>query len=360
MYGKNGFVLLRTSVVLPSVAFAVLALAACKQTTSLEQSESSSLGSSAASLETLTARESTTLKSSLLQSASLGTSETCPIPQGTILVADNLKAEGIDHWRIMGLIEVKLPTGEVGRVARQSNELPSNSGTFSAQPTATPVAQATAMPVVQPTATPVAQATATPASPSSGESSQAAVTVRTPAELLNCDLLKKDSFLVYAKHFSRALPQKSARADSASTRESAGGGDDGLFMWPTRGRTIRNDSGGAGYFGAPRGSGRGHQGIDIVAAVGEPVLAARSGTIVDPAYEFSYGKVVDVKHEEGFMTRYAHLTSFSYSHGAYVEKGDRIAAAGRTGNASGAGITPHLHFEVRQYNRLLNPVRFLP
>jgi murein DD-endopeptidase MepM/ murein hydrolase activator NlpD len=185
---------------------------------------------------------------------------------------------------------------------------------------------------------------------------------KTPSELLNCALLDGESFLVFSPHFSRksVVDGKATKTSSSSQASPGNAKDDFQWQWPTRGRTIRNDSGGSGSFNAPRASGRGHQGIDIVAAVGEPVLAARAGTIVDPAWEGSYGKVVDLQHAGGYLSRYAHLSSFSYSHGSYVEKGARIAAAGRTGNASGYGITPHLHFEIRRGGRLLNPKSVLP
>jgi murein DD-endopeptidase MepM/ murein hydrolase activator NlpD len=167
-----------------------------------------------------------------------------------------------------------------------------------------------------------------------------------------------DSFLVFSSHFKReTLPEKQTGVREPDPENNMGSS---TWIWPTRGRKIRNDSAGSGYFNAPRASGRGHQGVDIVAAVGEPVLATRSGTIIDPAWEGSYGRVVDVKHTGGLMSRYAHLNSFTFSHGTYVRQGDRIGTAGRTGNASGYGVTPHLHFEIRNGSRLQNPLSLLP
>lgn len=201
MYGLNKTVLMRTSIVLPSALMMVIAIAACKPIAAPEQSETSSLDSNSADLETLTARENTTLKSSLLQSSGLGAGEICPIPQGTILSAESLKAEGIDHWRITGLIELKLPTGEVGRVARQSNEQPvaEPAGQSSGQATELAAGEATGQTSAQP---PGQSATV---NPSANETSSQPAPLRTPAELLNCELLKKDSFLVYSKHFNRDL-----------------------------------------------------------------------------------------------------------------------------------------------------------
>jgi murein DD-endopeptidase MepM/ murein hydrolase activator NlpD len=290
-------------------------------------------------VETLTAVQNTTLKSSLLQSAGLGAGAVCPIPQGTTIHAEAIKAEGIDHWRVFQIFEVKLPNGETGRRSRESNE--SDSQTQSPQEAGAPVAAAT--PVATPSATPTSTAA-----------------LKNPAQLLGCELLNGESLLVFAPHFNRLLRTKSPVIPSVGTSSGEIDSDNQSdFVWPTRGRKIRSDSGGAGYFGAPRVRGS-HQGLDIVAAVGEPIYASRAGTIIDPAYEASYGRVLDVKHQGGYLSRYAHLNSFNYSHGAYVEKGQRIAVSGRSGNASGSGITPHLHFEIRLYGRLMNPSKLLP
>ncbi|MFZ9520616.1 MAG: M23 family metallopeptidase [Silvanigrellaceae bacterium] len=345
--------MLRTNWIVVGCLFSTLAgavMVSCKQIDSRVSTAGDAGNGQGASIETLTAKENTSLKTNLV-SGGVGDGF-CPVPQGTVLIVESLKHEGIDHWRLFDLVEVRLPTGEIGKVQRSLNEdvkpetrIPSE--LVSSAPAATPVAGSSPSPVGDPKATPAAT--------SNGN-------VPTPAQLLNCNMLNAESFLVVSRHFDRLLgasAQQRRPGASAGASESAAI-DDGAFVWPTRGRNIRNDSGGSGYFGAPRASGRGHQGIDIVAAVGEPVYASRAGTIVDPAFEYSYGNVVDVKHEEGYSSRYAHLTSFSYSHGSYVEKGAKIASSGRSGNASGYGITPHLHFEIRQYGRLLNPSKILP
>ena len=313
------------------------------------------------SVELLTAKQNTVLKSNLLQSGSQAEGAVCPIPEGTLLTLDAIKPEGIDHWRVFRLTAIKLPTGEIGRrAAAPIATATASSATEGAQQTA-PQVQAQ-VPLHSPQSNlqladerPQAGASQPVATPS-------AVTQKTPAQLLNCSLLDADSFLVFSPHFSRQITtaQRSVKQDSVVSDGAAQSSDDGAWMWPTRGRKIRNDAGGSGYFNAPRASGHGHQGIDIIAAVGEPVVAARAGTIIDPAWDGAYGNVMDVQHQSGYLSRYAHLSAFSYSHGAYVEKGTRIAASGRTGNASGYGITPHLHFEIRRNGGLLNPLSLLP
>jgi murein DD-endopeptidase MepM/ murein hydrolase activator NlpD len=321
-------------------------LVSCKPLDAKVSTAADTASGQAASIETLTAKANTVLKASFFAGTSGEVS--CPIPQGTVLIVESLKHEGIDHWRLFDLMEVRLPTGEVAKVKRSLNEDSNQETKGAVEPTSASATQASV-----PTAIPTALPTTLPT---------ASETTKTPAQLLNCSMLNNDNFLVVARDFNRLLSKAALqrRPDAASGSSEAVAVDDGVFSWPTKGRTIRNDSGGSGYFGAPRGSGRGHQGIDIVAGVGEPIYASRAGTIVDPSFEYSYGNVVDVKHEEGYLSRYAHLTAFSYSHGAYVEKGTKIASSGRSGNAAGYGITPHLHFEIRQYGRLLNPSRMLP
>lgn len=306
-------------------------LTSCKQMTQATSSATSVDSDAQGDLEILTALQNTSLKTTLFQADGLGNGAVCPIPQGTILTADSIKPEGIGHWRVSTLMEVKLPSGEVGRAARNSDETPST-GT---QETTSTSPAATAIPA-----------------PQSAE--------KTPAQLLGCEMLNAESFLVYGSHFKRNKILAPSNTTAASDGRETDASDNGAFVWPTKGKKIRNDSGGAGYFNAPRASGRGHQGIDIVAAVGEAIYATRAGIIIDPAYEYSYGRVMDVKHSQAYSSRYAHLNSFTYSHGVFVEKGAKIATSGRSGNASGYGITPHLHFEVRQYGRLLNPMNVLP
>lgn len=298
------------------------------------------------SFEVFSAKENTTLKKYLLQSATLGTDDICPIPAGTKLTVESFRPEGIGHLRVFGLSEVQLPSGEKAQSSRRGAD--AESETEETAPTASSV------PVP---ASPGAELTES--APTANEASDEKPQIPRPAELLKCRLLENASFLIFSSHFLRdTLPVREAVAVDDSKGGAAA--DSRSWIWPTRGRKVRNDSAGSGYFNAPRASGRGHQGLDIVAAVGEAVVATRSGTIIDPNWEGSYGRVLDVRHSQGYSSRYAHLSSFSYSHGTYVRQGDRIATAGRTGNASGFGITPHLHFEIRSGSRLQNPLSLLP
>ncbi len=101
----------------------------------------------------------------------------------------------------------------------------------------------------------------------------------------------------------------------------------------------------------PRGN-RFHSGIDIPAAAGTPVGAARSGAVVFAGRHDGWGKLVVVRHSSGVRTWYAHLSTITVRKGAWVSTGTRI---GRVG-ASGEAIGPHLHFEVRVRNAAVDPL----
>ena len=98
-----------------------------------------------------------------------------------------------------------------------------------------------------------------------------------------------------------------------------------------------------------------HAGVDFIAAPGSPILAAAGGVIAASEWHTEYGNMVDIDHDNGLTTRYAHLSKKTVKVGDVVLKGQRIGDLGQTGRATG----PHLHFEVRQNSVPLNPNRFL-
>ncbi len=107
----------------------------------------------------------------------------------------------------------------------------------------------------------------------------------------------------------------------------------GGWTWPTTSRNVT-----CGYLCYS-----GHYGIDINASVGQPVFAAKSGVVVSAGYDGGYGNSIVINHNNGYYTRYAHLSSINVSSGQSVVAGQTIGGAGNTGNSSG----PHLHFEIR-------------
>lgn len=98
-----------------------------------------------------------------------------------------------------------------------------------------------------------------------------------------------------------------------------------------------------------------HEGIDFPAEVGTTIVAAASGKVVFADWHTQYGKIVEVDHGNGLVTRYAHASQLFVHEGDLVVRGQRIAAVGSTGRSTG----PHLHFEVRLNGVPQNPARFL-
>ena len=111
---------------------------------------------------------------------------------------------------------------------------------------------------------------------------------------------------------------------------------------------IRNDTRGDGDFGAKRRNGRSHSGIDILAPVGTPVYASKSGIAFCGNVPTGYGKYVMIYHPDGFQTMYGHLSDWCVESTKKVHRGDIIGFVGKTGNASYKDVEPHLHFEIRK------------
>lgn len=94
-----------------------------------------------------------------------------------------------------------------------------------------------------------------------------------------------------------------------------------------------------------------HHGWDLPAAIGTPVTAARAGRVSFSGNLAGYGDVVEIAHEDGTQSRYAHLSKRTVSVGEVVGPSTKIGEVGNSGTSTG----PHLHFEVRHSNRSLDP-----
>lgn len=120
-------------------------------------------------------------------------------------------------------------------------------------------------------------------------------------------------------------------------------------LWPAEGVITTNFT----Y----RGRRTGHSGIDIAAPTGTPIYAAVSGRVSSSGWNpFGYGQLVIVHGVDGRDYYYAHNSKLLAQVGQAVEQGERLALMGSTGNSSGS----HLHFEVRDGTRILNPFAVLP
>lgn len=151
---------------------------------------------------------------------------------------------------------------------------------------------------------------------------------------------------IWVPNPKRGAAEKSlAGSGSHSVGPRAG---DLKLIWPVRGKMSSR-------FG-PR-NGRGHDGIDIPAKTGTPIVAAAAGRVIHSGRGLGdYGRVVIVKHEGYYSTVYAHNRRNRVEKGDFVEKGEVIGEVGSSGNATG----PHVHFEVRRNRKPMDPLLFLP
>jgi len=125
-----------------------------------------------------------------------------------------------------------------------------------------------------------------------------------------------------------------------------------------RGRPVANgylSSGFGSRIDPFTGQRRQHRGVDIAASAGTRVTAAAAGVVSWAGSRKGYGQVVEITHGNGYMTRYAHNARNLVEVGERVQQGDAIALLGASGRATG----PHLHFEVWQDGRPVDPQRFM-
>lgn len=121
----------------------------------------------------------------------------------------------------------------------------------------------------------------------------------------------------------------------------------GLFIWPLKGKLtshygIRNK--------------QKHDGIDIAAPKGSPILASAQGKVIFSGWgPTGYGKMVIIKHNKKWVTVYAHNSKNLVKKNQRVKKGQKVALVGSTGRTTG----PHLHFEFRENRKPVNPLKYI-
>ena len=136
------------------------------------------------------------------------------------------------------------------------------------------------------------------------------------------------------------------------TKERPSWAPTGSFRWPVSGGTITSRYGSRKIFGGTSF----HGGIDIAKSYGTDVVAADGGEVIYAGWMGSYGYLVQIDHQNGYVTYYAHNSSLLVSVGDKVYKGQHIAEMGSTGRSTGN----HCHFEVRYNGERRNPMDYLP
>ncbi|MDE7019153.1 MAG: peptidoglycan DD-metalloendopeptidase family protein [Lachnospiraceae bacterium] len=150
----------------------------------------------------------------------------------------------------------------------------------------------------------------------------------------------------------KAVAEEKARlaAENAKARIY----DGGMFTWPCPGyKRISDDYGNRMH--PTLGIEKFHNGLDMAAASGTPILAAYDGDVVAAAYSSSMGNYIMIDHGGGLYTIYMHSSALYVSKGQSVSKGQTIAAVGSTGRSTG----PHLHFGVRLNGNYVSPWNYL-
>jgi murein DD-endopeptidase MepM/ murein hydrolase activator NlpD len=132
---------------------------------------------------------------------------------------------------------------------------------------------------------------------------------------------------VHAEEITKAATFAQERAEREARLQRP------LYVMPTRGVYTS----GFGYRWGVL-----HGGIDIANSIGTPILAASDGVVIDAGPTAGYGIWVKLRHSDGTVTLYGHLSAVLVNIGERVYAGDQIAKMGNTGNSTG----PHLHFEV--------------
>ena len=130
--------------------------------------------------------------------------------------------------------------------------------------------------------------------------------------------------------------------------------DGGTFAWPAPSYTrISDDYGNRTH--PILGVQQFHNGIDMAAPLGTPILAAYDGKVVQSAYNATMGNYIMIDHGDSLYTVYMHAQTLLVSAGTYVARGQKIATVGSTGRSTG----PHLHFSVRKNGSYVSPWNYL-
>ena len=136
-----------------------------------------------------------------------------------------------------------------------------------------------------------------------------------------------------------------AKVEAPVALPGAAAGSDGVdWMWPASGRVLAGFSKGV------------NKGLDILGKVGDPVFASASGRVVYSGTGLrGYGKLVIIKHNDTYLSAYAHNSNLLVKEGQSVVRGQKIAEIGNTDSPQ-----VKLHFEIRRLGEPVDPLKFLP
>jgi len=171
------------------------------------------------------------------------------------------------------------------------------------------------------------------------------------AETSRPELLKtspKAIKLPYSEENVALLQRQSppeAKVEAVAPVPAAAAESDGVeWMWPATGRVLAGFSKGT------------NKGVDILGKVGDPVFASASGRVVYSGTGLrGYGKLVIIKHNDTYLSAYAHNSNLLVKEGQSVVKGQKIAEIGSTDSPQAK-----LHFEIRRQGEPVDPLKFLP
>lgn len=176
---------------------------------------------------------------------------------------------------------------------------------------------------------------------------------------VNADISNKEAAIaeyeaqIKAENAAIAALEREVEADKAALY-SRYTYDGGMFTWPCPKYTRISDNYGMRMH-PTLGIEKMHNGIDLAAPSGSPILAAYQGTVVAASYEASMGNYIMINHGAGLYTIYMHCSALYVSKGQDVTAGTKIAAVGTTGRSTGN----HLHFGVRLNGAYVSPWNYL-
>ena len=170
------------------------------------------------------------------------------------------------------------------------------------------------------------------------------------------DIAKKEASIKEYEAYIREQDETIAALEKA-LKEMEGSSnlkyDGGMFKWPAPSYTRLTSP--FGWRIHPvYGDKRFHNGVDMAAPGGSPILAAYDGTVAAAGYSSTMGNYIYVNHGSGLVTIYMHASALYVSAGQNVSKGDKIAAVGTTGTSTGN----HLHFGVRLNGSYVDPMSY--